>query len=198
MNPIWRASCRWVPSIFAFLTSLGIAMAIAGPPSAAAASNGLSASNAIKSPPQPGAETRRLEKEFREGLGAYQANDYPRALKHWLPAAYGGNASARSSIAYLYLNGLGVRRSEYSAFVWYAMAAMQGEATAQFNVGTMFLRGRVVDHDPASAYMWCDLAMKAGYPGAHRCRESAARNLNEAEMNSAEHRGQKILSGNAM
>lgn len=138
------------------------------------------------------AQTDRL---FRDGLGAYQAGDYARAISHWLPGARAGNANAQSSMGYLYLRGLGVARNGVLARFWYARAAARGEASAQYHLGQIYLHGTGVRRDAASAYMWCDLAMKNGYPGGSRCARAAARNLSEQAIEAAEERGRRMTAG---
>ncbi len=134
------------------------------------------------------------EPAFRAGLGAYQSGDYARAMRNWHPAALNGHPKARASLAYLYYTGLGVPRSERAAFTWYSMAAIQGEATSQYHLGRMFLKGVVVDRDASIAFMWCDLASNAGYPGASRCRDAAARELNESQMEGARERARLMFA----
>lgn len=136
-----------------------------------------------------------MEHAFRQGLDAYHAGDFRRALQTWLPSARYGNAKAQSSIGHLYFKGLGVPQSDSKARTWYGMAAVQGEPTAQYRMGLIYLRGNAGVRNPGEAYMWCTLAMEAGYPEAFYCREEAGKHLSPAEMDNAERRGRNMIAG---
>ena len=57
--------------------------------------------------------------EFKEGLHAFNAGDYERALGVWVPLAENGDLNAMYNIALIYDEGLGVPRDKTKAVKWY-------------------------------------------------------------------------------
>lgn len=99
---------------------------------------------------------------FRDGLRAYNINDYSTAYSIWLRLAQQEDANSQSSLAYLYYEGLGVHRDSKAAAKWYYRAATQGEPTAQSFLCEMHMRGDGVQRNLELAFMWCELSIEGG------------------------------------
>ena len=80
-----------------------------------------------------------------DGLAAYNANDYAKALSSWTKAAGQGNAMAQNNLGVMYANGTGVTKDDKQAVYWYRKAADQEHSDAQFNLANMYAYGRGVD-----------------------------------------------------
>jgi len=91
---------------------------------------------------------------FEAGLKAFDQGNYPEALKHWLPLAEQGRASAQYNIAVMYEQGLGVNKDDTQSARWFVAAAERGDATSQLKVGTLYEAGQGVAKDVASASYW--------------------------------------------
>ncbi len=103
---------------------------------------------------------------LEEGLRAFQAGDYPRALGLWEPLAQGGNADAQYNLGLLHANGWGVQKDLRAARGWYAEAARQGQADAQYNLGLMYAEGLSVFRSDRAAVQWWERAAAQGHPAA--------------------------------
>lgn len=49
-----------------------------------------------------------VERSFRDGTRAYEAGDYATALRHWVPLAQKGEATAQFNLGKMYENGQGL------------------------------------------------------------------------------------------
>jgi hypothetical protein len=99
---------------------------------------------------------------YDDGMRAYNAGDFAKALKIWGPVAENGDAVAQYSLGKLLENGgAGVPRDPAAAAKWYQRSASQGIAAAQNNLGLMYAQGRGVPLDVArAAKFWLDAAAK--------------------------------------
>ena len=59
-------------------------------------------------------------------------------------AAEQGDASAQTSLGWLYMYGQGVPQNDKEALKWFRLAAAQGYANGQYNVGLLYMMGRGV------------------------------------------------------
>jgi hypothetical protein len=118
--------------------------------------------------------TPLAEAGLNEGLAAYAAKDYQRALRELLPAAAEGSAVAQYLVAFMYANAQGVTQDDAEAVKWYRRAAEQGYADAQHNLGAeaqyslgvMYVHGRGVPQDDAEAVKWYRRAAEQGQADA--------------------------------
>jgi len=69
------------------------------------------------------------------GLAAYKAGDYAKALSELQPAAAQGSASAEKALAKMYAIGQGVKEDGTQAIAWWTKAAEAGDAEAQWELG---------------------------------------------------------------
>ena len=81
-------------------------------------------------------------------------------------AASSGDATAQSTLAFMYHFGQDVDRDFAEALVWYRRAAEQGLAAAQFNLGLMYAKGQGVPRDSGAAVAWFRRAAEKGHAGA--------------------------------
>ena len=103
---------------------------------------------------------------FEDGFAAYRSEDYPTALRLWMPLARQGDAGAQFNLGIMYANGRGVPQNDAEAVKWYRLAADQGDAGAQSNLGIMYANGRGVPQNDAEAVKWYRLAADQGDAGA--------------------------------
>ncbi len=99
---------------------------------------------------------------YDDGMRAYNAGDFAKALEIWGPVAENGDAVAQYSLGKLLENGgAGVPRDMVAAAQWYQRSASQGVAAAQNNLGLMYAQGRGVPQDVArAARFWRDAGVK--------------------------------------
>ncbi|MDN4054438.1 tetratricopeptide repeat protein [Massilia sp. YIM B02763] len=103
---------------------------------------------------------------FAEGASAYNARNYPLALKEISPLAKAGNADAQHLLGLMYYMGRGVARDYKQAFSWHYKAALQGKADAQYVIGAMYYTGNAVPQDQKLAVQWFRKAAEQGHPDA--------------------------------
>ena len=99
---------------------------------------------------------------LEDGIAAYRAKDYAKALELWRPLADKGDAAAQYQIATLYAEGKGVEQSDATAAAWYQKAAEQGHAEAQYNLAVSYAEGLGVKQDDAAAVKWFRRAAEQG------------------------------------
>lgn len=101
-----------------------------------------------------------------EGANAYNARNYPLALKEIAPLARAGNADAQHLLGLMYYMGRGVERDYKQALAWHRKAALQGKADAQYVVGAMYYTGNSVLQDQKLAVAWFRKAAEQGHAEA--------------------------------
>jgi hypothetical protein len=99
---------------------------------------------------------------YDDGMRAYDAGNFAKALEIWGPVAENGDAVAQYSLGKLLENGgAGVPRNLVAAAKWYQRSASQGIPAAQNNLGLMYAQGRGVPEDVArAAKFWHDASAK--------------------------------------
>ena len=95
---------------------------------------------------------------LEEGARAYQAKDYRRAYRYWIFLAQSGVARAQHNVGVLHLRGLGLKKNEKAAFVWFSRAAKQNFARAQHNLGWMYQNGIHVERNIEQAKQFYEAA----------------------------------------
>lgn len=103
---------------------------------------------------------------FAEGANAYNARNYPLALKEVAPLARSGNRDAQHLLGLMYYMGRGVERDYKEAMAWHRKAARQGKADAQYVVGAMYYTGNSVPQDQKEAVSWFRKAAEQGHAEA--------------------------------
>jgi len=95
-----------------------------------------------------------LAADFQKGIDAYTRKDFLTASRELHPLAEQGFAAAQAQLAFMYINGEGVPRSQKTGFMWLSRAAKQGNSRAHFYLGLMYTQGEAVPQDFVRAYMW--------------------------------------------
>lgn len=93
---------------------------------------------------------------------AYRREDYATVLKLLEPLIKQGNASAKTTVGFMYRHGLGVPEDNTKAHDLFLDAAQQGEWQAQYNLSAMYLKGIGVSQDPKEAAKWLERAAEQG------------------------------------
>lgn len=109
---------------------------------------------------------------FRQGVSAFNRQDYAQASRVFIPLAERGNASAQGYLGFMFETGRGVPQNYTEAAMWYRRAAEQGDSRAQYSLGLLYDRGQGVPRDVVEASKWLNLAA-AGAP--RRVREARVR-----------------------
>ena len=73
--------------------------------------------------------------DVRDGVDAWQAGDYQKAVAEWRPLAVAGDADAQFNLGQAYKLGRGVPADLTQAEAWYRRAAKQGHLQAEDNLG---------------------------------------------------------------
>ena len=100
--------------------------------------------------------------DFVKGAAAYEAKDYPEALRWYRKAAEQGHAKAQYHLGRMYLVGFGVARDTAEAVRWYRKAAEQGLVKAQSFLGGMYESGFGVARNDREAVRWSRKAAEQG------------------------------------
>jgi uncharacterized protein len=91
---------------------------------------------------------------LEDGVEAYRAKEYAKAVDLWQPLAEKGNPTAQYRLGTLYAEGKGVAQNDATAFMWMQRAATQGNADAQYGVGASYIEGVGVKKDAAEGAKW--------------------------------------------
>jgi cell division septation protein DedD len=98
----------------------------------------------------------------KEGVDAWQAGNYPKALAEWRGPAQAGDPDAQFNLAQAYKLGRGVPADLKLAQDWYQKAAVQGHEQAQANLGLILFQ----NGDRRGAMPWIQKAADRGEPRA--------------------------------
>ena len=109
---------------------------------------------------------------FRQGVAAFNHQDYQQASQIFIPLAEQGQPSAQAYLGFLFQTGRGVPQNYTEAAMWYRRAAEQGDSLAQYSLGLLYDKGQGVPRDIVEANKWLNLST-AGAP--RQAREARAR-----------------------
>ena len=109
---------------------------------------------------------------FRQGVSAFNRQDYVAASRIFIPLAERGSAVAQSYLGYMFETGRGVPQNYTEAAMWYRRAAEQGDSLAQYSLGLLYDRGQGVPRDIIEASKWLNLSTAAA---PLRARDARAR-----------------------
>ncbi len=101
---------------------------------------------------------------FEDGLAAFGAREYQKALSLWLSLAEQGDELSQINIGEMYAKGLGVTRDIPEAIKWFNKAAAQGNVAAEFNLGEIYGHGVQTDHE--QSVKWYRKAALQGHASA--------------------------------
>lgn len=106
------------------------------------------------------------EQLFRDGMEAYEAKHYTKALSCFKQAAGQGYAEAQFKYGHMYYNGEGIEKNDAEAMNWFLKAARQDHAWAQFFCGLMLTYGKAAPRDRYGEMDWYLKAARQGLPRA--------------------------------
>ena len=109
---------------------------------------------------------------FRQGVSAYNRQQYVSASQIFIPFAEQGMPAAQTYLGFMFETGRGVPQNYTEAAMWYRRAAEQGDSLAQYSLGLLYDKGQGVPRDIVEASKWLNLST-AGAP--RRAREARAR-----------------------
>lgn len=91
---------------------------------------------------------------LQKGQHEFNVQNYPQALKYWVPLAESGVAEAQYGLGFMYESGWGVNKDYTTAIIWYTQAARQGHAKSQFNLGMLYILGQGVQQNDSLGIYW--------------------------------------------
>lgn len=94
----------------------------------------------------------------KEGVDAWQAGDYAKAVAEWRGPAQKGDADAQFNLGQAYKLGRGVAQDSAAAQSWYLKAAEKGHEQAQANLGLILFQ----NGDRQGAMPWIRKAAEHG------------------------------------
>jgi hypothetical protein len=109
---------------------------------------------------------------FRQGVSAFNRQDYQLASQIFIPLGERGEPSAQAYLGFMFETGRGVPQNYTEAAMWYRRAAEQGDSLAQYSLGLLYDRGQGVPRDIVEASKWLNLSTAAS---PRRAREARAR-----------------------
>ena len=112
--------------------------------------------------PRPVPLVTEISADFTDGVNAYQAQNYVRAMALLRPYAERGNARAQSYVGYMYESGYSVERNYAEANRWFLMAAEQGDSYSQGKLGYAYEYGLGTARDEKIAAQWYTKAAEMG------------------------------------
>src|SRR5207253_10061883 len=123
---------------------------------------------------------------LRQGVAAFNRQDYVVAAQIFTPYAEAGQPSAQAYLGFMYETGRGVPQNYTEAAMWYRRAAEQGDSLAQYSLGQLYDRGQGVPQDIVEAGKWLNLGT-AGAPryareARSRIRDAVTRKMTRGEI----------------
>jgi TPR repeat protein len=109
---------------------------------------------------------------LRQGVSAFNRQDYSLASQIFIPLAEQGQPSAQAYLGFLFETGRGVPQNYTEAAMWYRRAAEQGDSLAQYSLGLLYDKGQGVPRDIVEASKWLNLSTAAA---PRQAREARAR-----------------------
>jgi TPR repeat protein len=109
---------------------------------------------------------------FRQGVVAFNRQNYVSASQIFIPLAEQGVPAAQSYLGFMFETGRGVPQNYTEAAMWYRRAAEQGDSLAQYSLGLLYDKGFGVPRDIVEAAKWLNLSTAAA---PRRAREARAR-----------------------
>jgi TPR repeat protein len=109
---------------------------------------------------------------FRQGVSAFNRQEYLLAAQNFFPLAEHGDPAAQTYLGFMFETGRGVPRNYTEAAMWYRRAAEQGDSLAQYSLGLLYDKGQGVPQDIVEANKWLNLSTAAS---PRRAREARAR-----------------------
>src|SRR3954467_3423317 len=129
---------------------------------------------------------------FRQGVSAFNRQDYLLAAQNFFPLAEQGDPAAQGYLGFMFETGRGVPRNYTEAAMWYRRAAEQGDSLAQYSLGLLYDRGLGVPRDIVESSKWLNLSAAAAPPQARearvRIRDAVTSKMTRGELAAARQR----------
>ncbi|HXO71387.1 MAG TPA: tetratricopeptide repeat protein [Bradyrhizobium sp.] len=107
---------------------------------------------------------------FRQGVSAFNRQEYLLAAQNFFPLAEQGAPAAQTYLGFMFETGRGVPRNYTEAAMWYRRAAEQGDSLAQYSLGLLYDKGQGVPQDIVEANKWLNLSAASAPRGARDAR----------------------------
>jgi uncharacterized protein len=107
---------------------------------------------------------------LRQGIVAFDRQDYASASRIFIPLAERGDPAAQSYLGFMFETGRGVPQDYAEAAMWYRRAAEQGDSLAQYSLGLLYDKGFGVPRDIVEASKWLNLSTAAAPVQAREAR----------------------------
>src|SRR3954467_9497867 len=107
---------------------------------------------------------------FRQGVSAFNRQQYLLASQNFFPLAEQGDPAAQSYLGFMFETGRGVPKNYTEAAMWYRRAAEQGDSLAQYSLGLLYDKGQGVPQDIVEANKWLNLSAASAPRGAREAR----------------------------
>jgi len=107
---------------------------------------------------------------FRQGVSAFNRQEYLLAAQNFFPLAEQGDPAAQTYLGFMFETGRGVPRNYTEAAMWYRRAAEQGDSLAQYSLGLLYDKGQGVPQDIVEANKWLNLSAASAPRGAREAR----------------------------
>jgi TPR repeat protein len=107
---------------------------------------------------------------FRQGVSAFNRQEYLLASQNFFPLAEQGDPAAQTYLGFMFETGRGVPRNYTEAAMWYRRAAEQGDSLAQYSLGLLYDKGQGVPQDIVEANKWLNLSAGSAPRGAREAR----------------------------
>ncbi|WP_375414322.1 tetratricopeptide repeat protein [uncultured Bradyrhizobium sp.] len=107
---------------------------------------------------------------FRQGVSAFNRQEYLLASQIFFPLAERGDSAAQSYLGFMFETGRGVPQNYTEAAMWYRRSAEQGDSLAQYSLGLLYDKGQGVPRDIVEANKWLNLSAAASPRGAREAR----------------------------
>ena len=107
---------------------------------------------------------------IRQGISAFNRQDYVSASRTFIPLAEQGVPAAQSYLGFMFETGRGVPQNYTEAAMWYRRAAEQGDSLAQYSLGLLYDKGFGVPRDIVEASKWLNLSTAASPRPAREAR----------------------------
>jgi TPR repeat protein len=107
---------------------------------------------------------------FRQGVSAFNRQQYLLASQIFFPLAEHGDPAAQSYLGFMFETGRGVPQNYTEAAMWYRRAAEQGDSLAQYSLGLLYDKGQGVPRDIVEANKWLNLSTASAPRGAREAR----------------------------
>ncbi len=107
---------------------------------------------------------------FRQGVSAFNRQEYLLASQSFFPLAEQGDPAAQTYLGFMFETGRGVPKNYTEAAMWYRRAAEQGDGLAQYSLGLLYDKGQGVPQDIVEANKWLNLSAASAPRGAREAR----------------------------